>query len=99
MSPVSRSSLCEAVAELSAPPAPSASSTPAAPSKPKGEDDELDESTVGVGSIAAGGRYDNLVGMFSAAAAGADNLKKGGEQKGLVPCVGVSIGVERVYAM
>ena len=35
-----------------------------------GEEDEVDESTVGVGSIAAGGRYDNLVGMFTAAAAG-----------------------------
>lgn len=40
----------------------------------------------GMGSIAAGGRYDGLVGMFSAA----------GIQ---TPCVGVSIGVERVFAM
>ena len=39
-----------------------------------------------VGSIAAGGRYDGLVGMFS------DN----GQQ---TPCVGVSIGVERVFAI
>jgi histidyl-tRNA synthetase len=37
-----------------------------------------------VGSIAAGGRYDNLVGMFSGKP---------------VPCVGVSIGVERVFAI
>ena len=37
-----------------------------------------------VGSIAAGGRYDGLVGMFS----GAD-----------VPAVGVSIGIERVFAL
>lgn len=37
-----------------------------------------------VGSIAAGGRYDGLVGMFS----GAD-----------VPAVGVSVGVERVFAI
>ena len=37
-----------------------------------------------VGSIAAGGRYDNLVGMFSG--------KK-------TPCVGVSIGIERVFAI
>jgi histidyl-tRNA synthetase len=42
--------------------------------------------TVGVGSIAAGGRYDNLVGMFSAT----------GEK---VPCVGVSVGIERVLAI
>lgn len=37
-----------------------------------------------VGSIAAGGRYDNLVGMFS----GKD-----------VPAVGVSLGIERVFAI
>lgn len=43
------------------------------------------EECSGVGSIAAGGRYDNLVGMFS-----------GGAQ---IPCVGVSIGVERVFAL
>mmetsp|Transcript_59928 Transcript_59928/g.82005 ORF Transcript_59928/g.82005 Transcript_59928/m.82005 type:complete len:539 (-) Transcript_59928:329-1945(-) len=39
-----------------------------------------------VGSIAAGGRYDKLVGMFN----------ENGQQ---VPCVGVSIGVERVFAI
>lgn len=37
-----------------------------------------------VGSIAAGGRYDNLVGMFS------------GKQ---VPAVGVSVGIERILAI
>lgn len=37
-----------------------------------------------VGSIAAGGRYDKLVGMFS----GKD-----------VPAVGVSIGIERVFTI
>ena len=41
--------------------------------------------TSGVGSIAAGGRYDNLVGMFS-----------GGKK---IPCVGISIGVERVFSL
>ncbi|XP_068085983.1 histidine--tRNA ligase isoform X2 [Anabrus simplex] len=41
---------------------------------------------VGVGSIAGGGRYDNLVGMF-------DPRHKN------VPCVGVSIGVERVFSV
>ncbi|XP_069675427.1 histidine--tRNA ligase, cytoplasmic isoform X2 [Periplaneta americana] len=42
--------------------------------------------SVGVGSIAGGGRYDNLVGMF-------DPKHKN------VPCVGVSIGVERVFSV
>ena len=37
-----------------------------------------------VGSIAGGGRYDGLVGMFS------------GKQ---IPAVGVSIGIERVFAI
>ena len=46
----------------------------------------LDGSSSSVGSIAAGGRYDNLVGMFSPS----------GVQ---TPCVGVSIGVERVFAI
>ena len=41
---------------------------------------------VGVGSIAGGGRYDDLVGMFDA---------KGRK----VPCVGVSIGVERIFSI
>lgn len=41
---------------------------------------------VGVGSIAGGGRYDNLVGMFA--------------QKNVqIPCVGFSIGVERIYSI
>ncbi|CAB3999508.1 histidine--tRNA ligase, cytoplasmic-like isoform X2 [Paramuricea clavata] len=40
----------------------------------------------GVGSVAGGGRYDDLVGMFAA---------KGRK----VPCVGVSIGIERIFAI
>ncbi|CAL1413527.1 unnamed protein product [Linum trigynum] len=40
--------------------------------------------TTQVGSIAAGGRYDNLIGMF------------GTKQ---VPAVGVSLGIERVFAI
>lgn len=40
---------------------------------------------VGVGSIAAGGRYDGLVGMFS-------NGKS-------IPCVGISFGVERLFSI
>lgn len=44
----------------------------------KGDDeDRSDDPSVGVGSVAAGGRYDQLVGMFSG--------------KKQVPCVGVSI--------
>ncbi|XP_055301284.1 histidine--tRNA ligase, cytoplasmic-like isoform X2 [Sitodiplosis mosellana] len=39
-----------------------------------------------IGSIAAGGRYDDLIGMFDA---------KGHS----VPCVGVSIGVERIFSI
>jgi histidyl-tRNA synthetase len=38
-----------------------------------------------VGSIAGGGRYDNLVGMFSA-----------GQR---IPCVGAAVGVERIFAI
>jgi histidyl-tRNA synthetase len=52
-----------------------------------------EEMQVGVGSIAAGGRYDGLVGMFTTAAA--VEGKKGAE----LPCVGVSIGLDRVFAL
>ncbi|PIK49706.1 putative histidine--tRNA ligase, cytoplasmic-like isoformX1 [Apostichopus japonicus] len=41
---------------------------------------------IGVGSVAGGGRYDGLVGMFAA---------KGKK----VPCVGVSIGIERLFSI
>lgn len=58
-----------------------------------GDEEEIDESTVGVGSIAAGGRYDKLVGMFTAAAAGE------GKKAPSLPCVGVSIGLDRVFAI
>jgi histidyl-tRNA synthetase len=51
-------------------------------------DDDEGENTGGeigsVGSVAAGGRYDSLVGMFGNYA---------------VPCVGLSIGVERLFAI
>ncbi|KAI1790933.1 histidyl-tRNA synthetase [Ganoderma leucocontextum] len=57
------------------------------------EEEEIDESQVGVGSIAAGGRYDHLVGMFTAAAA-AEGKKAPG-----LPCVGVSIGLDRIFAL
>lgn len=41
---------------------------------------------ISVGSVAGGGRYDNLVGLF-------DPKHK------QVPCVGVSIGIERIFAV
>ncbi|XP_050416694.1 histidine--tRNA ligase, cytoplasmic isoform X2 [Patella vulgata] len=44
------------------------------------------EETIGVGSVAGGGRYDKLVGMF-------DPKNK------IVPCVGVSIGIERIFSI
>ncbi|XP_004696731.1 histidine--tRNA ligase, mitochondrial isoform X1 [Echinops telfairi] len=44
------------------------------------------EESLSMGSVAAGGRYDGLVGMFN---------PKG--QK--VPCVGLSIGVERIFSI
>merc|ERR550532_906325 len=45
-----------------------------------------DEEEVLVGSVAGGGRYDGLVGMF--------------DPKGRsVPCVGVSIGIERLFSI
>ncbi|KAJ6606804.1 histidyl-tRNA synthetase, partial [Mycena sp. CBHHK59/15] len=62
--------------------------------KPNADDEEeIDASLVGVGSIAAGGRYDGLVGMFTAAAAG-DGKKAAG-----LPCIGVSIGLDRIFAL
>ena len=94
----------EAVTEASAPPGFSANtnaSTSAPAPKKKGkkpatadEEEEVDESSVGVGSIAAGGRYDNLVGSFTAAASGEERKKSQG-----TPCVGVSIGLDRVFAL
>ncbi|KAJ7077592.1 histidine-tRNA ligase [Mycena crocata] len=97
----------EAVVEASAPPGFKASatanadapaSTPAPKKKSKKpkadeEEEEIDESQVGVGSIAAGGRYDGLVGMFTAAAS-ADG-KKGAN----LPCIGISIGLDRIFAL
>lgn len=49
------------------------------------DDDRSSDPSVGVGSVAAGGRYDNLVSMFS-----------GGKQ---IPCVGISFGVERIFSI
>ncbi|XP_030045193.1 histidine--tRNA ligase, cytoplasmic [Microcaecilia unicolor] len=44
------------------------------------------EELLNVGSVAGGGRYDELVGMFDAK-----------DRK--VPCVGLSIGIERIFAV
>lgn len=82
----------EAIHTASAPPAqtqPEAGSSKSKSKKSKSTD-EVDENSVGVGSIAGGGRYDNLVGMFSEAA---------GQSRNQVPCVGVSVGIERVYSI
>ena len=51
-----------------------------------GDEDAGPSAQVGVGSVAGGGRYDDLVGMFDAA----------GRK---VPCVGGSIGIERIFAL
>jgi histidyl-tRNA synthetase len=53
--------------------------------KPANPDDDISES-VGVGSICGGGRYDDLVGRFA------------GESR-QIPCVGMSVGIERVFAL
>ncbi|KAL4920454.1 hypothetical protein BDW62DRAFT_6067 [Aspergillus aurantiobrunneus] len=44
-----------------------------------------DDPNVGVGSIAAGGRYDDLVNMFS--------------KRRQIPCVGISFGVDRIFTI
>jgi len=86
----------EAVTAESAPPgavpsalegagAPDASANKAAPVA-NGSNPEDEDAKVGVGSVAAGGRYDNLVAMFSAS----------GQQ---IPCVGISFGVERLFSI
>ena len=49
------------------------------------DDDRSSDPSVGVGSVAAGGRYDNLVGMFSG--------------KTQIPCVGISFGVDRIFSI
>jgi len=53
--------------------------------KPADPEDDISE-LVGMGSICGGGRYDDLVGRFA------------GESK-QIPCVGMSVGIERVFAI
>lgn len=84
----------EAVTADSAPPKPTAANASpeakaekdAANTQANGANPEDEDAKVGVGSIAAGGRYDNLVSMFSA----------NGTQ---IPCVGISFGVERIFSI
>ena len=62
-----------------------AGATPPPPPPPQAGAPKAEES-LSVGSVAGGGRYDGLVGMF--------------DPKGrAVPCVGVSIGVERIFSI
>ena len=49
------------------------------------DDDGSNDPSVGVGSVAAGGRYDNLVDRFL--------------PKACMPCVGVSFGVDRIFSI
>ena len=104
----------EAIVEASAPPNFKQADALASTSTPEGADptpapkpdpkkakkkvdeegeEEIDESQVGVGSIAAGGRYDNLVGMFLSAASGE------GKKTASIPCVGISMGLDRIFAI
>lgn len=55
--------------------------------KIKMESDGTNEETrsTNIGSVAGGGRYDNLVSMFL--------------PKHKVPCVGISIGIERLFTI
>ncbi|KAF8200941.1 histidine-tRNA ligase [Pholiota molesta] len=97
----------EAVVEATSPttPAPKDKKKPKKAHTAEDEEPEVDESQIGVGSIAAGGRYDGLVGSFLAGAAGVDPASKEGRKTmtigGVVgiPCVGVSIGMDRVFAL
>lgn len=79
----------EVITEASAPPGAKAGGK-RGPKPPKSDDPDADRSnddSIGVGSIAAGGRYDELVGMFSKSA------------KGKIPCVGISFGVDRIFSI
>jgi histidyl-tRNA synthetase len=83
----------EVVTEGSAPLA-TTSTANGAPPKPSkkpskavadADEDRSSDPSIGVGSVAAGGRYDNLVGMFSG--------------KTQIPCVGISFGVDRIFSI
>ncbi|KAF2003366.1 histidyl-tRNA synthetase mitochondrial precursor [Amniculicola lignicola CBS 123094] len=77
----------EVVTEGSAPPAASKDVAKKEKKHKKNADPDEDRSndpTIGVGSVAAGGRYDELVGMFSGKP---------------IPCVGISFGVDRIFSI
>lgn len=74
----------EVVTEASAPP------KNASDLKKKAKADEDASAYVGVGSIAAGGRYDKLVSMF---------VEASGKKAVEIPCVGISFGVERIFSL
>lgn len=84
----------EVVTEGSAPPSSSSGSKNPTPQRPASrkdmksadpDEDRSNDPSVGVGSVAAGGRYDDLVGMFSG--------------KAQIPCVGLSLGVDRIFSL
>lgn len=84
----------EVITEGSAPALPPSTTTsdPTAPrhtsKKPKStdpDDDRSSDPSIGVGSVAAGGRYDTLVDRFLPKAA--------------MPCVGISFGVDRIFSI
>lgn len=56
------------------------------------DDDETGGPTTPLGSVAAGGRYDELVGNISTST-------NAGEPKYELPCAGISFGVERLCAL
>jgi histidyl-tRNA synthetase len=80
----------EVITSASAPPPPPSTVPTTSTTKPNKKksanpDDDISES-VGVGSLCGGGRYDDLVGRFA------------GESR-QIPCVGMSVGIERVFAI
>lgn len=80
----------EVITSASAPPATATTtittSTSHGRKKKSTNADEDNSESVGVGSICGGGRYDDLVGRFA------------GESR-QIPCVGMSVGIERVFAL
>ena len=78
----------EVVTEGSAPAASAKDAAAKKEKKPKktadADEDRSNDPTIGVGSVAAGGRYDELVGMFSGKP---------------IPCVGISFGVDRIFSI
>ncbi|KAG0123300.1 hypothetical protein HOY82DRAFT_582249 [Tuber indicum] len=77
----------EVVTEASAPPAGKSAKLRRAPKSDDPDADRSSDDSIGIGSIAAGGRYDELVGMFA------------NSVKGRVPCVGISFGVDRIFSI